>query len=146
MIRGQAKVLQFALLLLSVTGQASATEPEVDVELEEVERGQGSRCVDVDFSVALDPSTPEEYRIAGELCVPRGRRSKTLQILIHGASYNRHYWDFPHRPRRYSYVRHANDSGYATLAIDRLGSGDSDRPVPELVTVHASAYTIHQVV
>jgi hypothetical protein len=116
MIRGQAKVLQFALLLLSVTGQASATEPEVDVELEEVDveeagRGQESRCVDVDFSVALDPSTPEEYRIAGELCVPRGRRAQTLQILIHGASYNRHYWDFPHRPRRYSYVRHANDSG-----------------------------------
>jgi pimeloyl-ACP methyl ester carboxylesterase len=146
MIRAQAKVLQFALLFASVTGQASATEPDVENEPEEGSRARGARCVDVDFSVALDPSTPEEYRIAGELCVPTGRRAQTLQILIHGASYNRHYWDFPYRPRRYSYVRHANDSGYATLAIDRLGSGDSDRPTPELVTVHASAYTIHQIV
>jgi pimeloyl-ACP methyl ester carboxylesterase len=66
--------------------------------------------------------------------------------LIHGASYNRGYWDFPYQSHHYSYVRHANHAGFATLALDRLGVGASDHPPPELLTVHAQAFTIHQVV
>jgi pimeloyl-ACP methyl ester carboxylesterase len=48
-------------------------------------------------------------------------------------------------PQQYSYVRAAN-AGFATLAVDRLGTGDCDRPTPELVSVHAAASTIHQIV
>jgi pimeloyl-ACP methyl ester carboxylesterase len=84
--------------------------------------------------------------MAGTLCRPKHDDEHTLQILIHGASYNRGYWDFPFMPQRYSYVRDANAAGFATLAVDRLGSGESDRPPGELVSVHASANTIHQVV
>ena len=113
------------------------------------ENRPASDCHDVSFAVSLADGSPDTYQIAGELCRPRGRSehgSQTLQILIHGASYNRSYWDFPYQNRRYSFVRHANAAGFATLAIDRLGSGSSDRPVPELVTVHASANTVHQIV
>jgi pimeloyl-ACP methyl ester carboxylesterase len=105
-----------------------------------------SDCAEVSFSVSLDGNTPAAYRIAAELCRPKRDRERTLQILIHGASYNRSYWDFPFMSRHYSYVRHANAAGFSTLAIDRLGSGASDRPPGELVSVHASAHTIHQIV
>jgi pimeloyl-ACP methyl ester carboxylesterase len=110
-------------------------------------RGQGpSRCSEVEFSVSLADDSPDTYRVVGELCVPRGRRADTLQILIHGSTYNRSYWDFPFQPQRYSYVRHANQSGFATLAIDRLGSGESDHPAPEIISVHGTAHTVHQIV
>lgn len=106
----------------------------------------GRRCERVSFEVSLSAGPPITYEIAGELCRPARLRSRTLQILLHGASYNKEYWDFPFQPQRYSYARFANQRGFATLAIDRLGSGESDRPVPELVTVHESASTIHQIV
>jgi pimeloyl-ACP methyl ester carboxylesterase len=108
--------------------------------------GDEPNCASVSFAVVLDESSPDTYSLVGELCRPARGRVRTLQILLHGASFNRSYWDFPFRSRRYSYVGHANAAGFATLAIDRLGTGESDRPPPELVTVHASASTIHQVV
>ena len=146
--RSQWKVLQGALLLMGVSGQVNAQELAPESEpAEAAEQGSGSpRCSLVDFTVTLEPGATDEYRIAGELCRPRGERARTLQILVHGNSYNRSYWDFPFRPGRYSYVRRAVDAGYATLSIDRLGSGESDHPPAEIVTVHASAHAIHQIV
>ena len=102
-------------------------------------------CEDVSFQVSPD-GVPGTYRMVGTLCQPKHHHEPTLQILIHGASYNRAYWDFPFMPQQYSYVRAANAAGFSTLAIDRLGTGDSDRPIPELVSVHAAASTIHQIV
>jgi pimeloyl-ACP methyl ester carboxylesterase len=113
---------------------------------EQLAPADAGRCSLVRFDVQLDESVPDTFSIVGELCRPAQGRARTLQILLHGASFNRHYWDFPLRPRRYSYVRHANAAGFATLSVDRLGTGDSDRPPPELVTVHASASTVHQMV
>lgn len=110
------------------------------------EAASRSRCTRVSFDVFLEESSPDSYQIVGELCRPARGRSRTLQILLHGASFNKEYWDWPYRPRRYSYVHHANAAGFATLAVDRLGSGESDRPPGELVTVRASASTIHQLV
>ena len=105
-----------------------------------------AKCGNVSFDVTLTGVPGSSYRMAGTLCRPRGEREKTLQILIHGASYNRHYWDFPYQPRKYSYVREANEAGFTTLAIDRLGTGDSDRPPGELLTVHENADIIHRLV
>jgi len=111
------------------------------------DEGSGGRvCERVSFEVSLSVGPPTPYTIVGELCRPAHLRSRTLQILLHGASYNKEYWDFPFEPQRYSYARFANQRGYATLAIDRLGTGESDRPEPELVSVHESASTIHQIV
>lgn len=103
-------------------------------------------CSEVDFSVFLDGSTPPAYRIVGQLCAPRRGHANAVQVLVHGASYSKVYWDFPFQPQHYSYVRRATRAGFATLAIDRLGTGESDRPPPELVTVHAAASTVHQIV
>jgi pimeloyl-ACP methyl ester carboxylesterase len=122
---------------------SSDAAPGAEAELAPARSGS---CSMVHFDVVLDESAPDTDSIVGELCRPAQGHARTLQILLHGASFNRHYWDFPFRPRRYSYVRHANAAGFATLAVDRLGTGDSDRPPPELVTVHASASTVHQMV
>ncbi|OEV09338.1 hypothetical protein AN218_22475 [Streptomyces nanshensis] len=80
----------------------------------------------------------------GTLCAPRD--AKVLQLLLHGYTYDRHYWQFPHKPATYSYARAANQRGYATLAIDRLGSGQSTHPPSAAVTYQANADAVHQVI
>ncbi len=51
-----------------------------------------------------------------------------LQILVHGATYNRWYWDPTLQPERYSYVYAAAARGLATLNLDLPGSGASPHP------------------
>jgi pimeloyl-ACP methyl ester carboxylesterase len=104
-----------------------------------------AKCGDVSFDVTVS-ALPGTQRMAGTICRPKHDQEKTLQILIHGASYNRQYWDFPFQPSRYSYTRAANDAGFTTIAVDRLGTGDSVRPPGELLTVHEHASTLHQIV
>ncbi|KAI0437884.1 hypothetical protein F4803DRAFT_570309 [Xylaria telfairii] len=62
-------------------------------------------------------------------------REGTIQYLLHGLLSNKEYWngiDFPEPEFRgqYSWISHAASQGYATLAIDNLGNGKSDRPDP----------------
>ena len=69
-------------------------------------------------------------RLYGELCRPTGQ-ARAVQLLVHGASYNHLYWNWPLDPARYSYVRRALAAGYATFNVDRLGAGASTRPASE---------------
>lgn len=96
------------------------------------------RTVAVPVVVAGQPGS-----IAGTLCVPPG--ATTVQLLVPGWTYNRFYWDLPYQPDRYSYVRAANRAGYATLAIDRLGTGASLHPPSVAVTLQADVRTVHEV-
>jgi hypothetical protein len=82
--------------------------------------------------------------IAGTLCAPPG--ATTVQILVHGWSYARYYWDSPNQPDTYSYVRAANRRGYATLNIDRLGDGQSTHPLSAFDNFYADVSTVHQVI
>lgn len=99
------------------------------------------RCVDVSVPVTLAGLSGP---INGTYCSPPG--AHTLQILIAGYSYNRSYWDDPYQPAKYSYVRRANVAGYATLAIDRIGTGTSWRPPSPLTTLDNNVNTVSQVV
>ncbi|MBY8858685.1 lysophospholipase [Nocardia sp. CA2R105] len=73
---------------------------------------------------------------------PRG-----LQVLVHGATYDHRYWDvsFP-GPDDYSYVHHMAARGYACLAVDLPGTGDSGRPDGDAVSLDAVARDLHEVV
>lgn len=82
--------------------------------------------------------------IAGTLCAPPGATS--LQILVPGLTYNRAYFDVAVEPDTYSYARAANRAGYATLAIDRLGAGQSLHPLSLFDTFEADVATLHEVV
>ena len=43
-------------------------------------------------------------------------------MLAHGATFNKQMWDFPYKKEKYSYVKAANEEGYATFAYDIVGS------------------------
>ncbi|SDY13983.1 Lysophospholipase, alpha-beta hydrolase superfamily [Amycolatopsis xylanica] len=80
----------------------------------------------------------------GSLCAPPG--ATTVQVLVHGGTYSGYYWDFPLQPEVYSYRRAANERGYATFTIDRIGYGQSSRPLSTLLTGVGHASTVHQVI
>jgi len=85
-----------------------------------------------------------QQTMAGTLCVPAG--ASTLQILVPGGFYNRAYWNVMADPDTRSFRRAMNNAGYATLAVDRLGSGASSVPPSVLLTAITQASAVHQVV
>jgi pimeloyl-ACP methyl ester carboxylesterase len=101
----------------------------------------GAHCADVTVPVTV---SGQSGPIAGTLCTPAG--ATTVQLLIPGYTYGRYYWALPHQPEIYSYPRHANAAGYATLAMDRIGIGGSWHPPSPLITYDSNVDTIHQVV
>jgi len=103
-------------------------------------------CESRTLPVHLIEGDPTTYNLVGQLCWRGSLHGKPLQLLVHGATLNKSYWDFPYGGSRYSYVDFANLLGFATFAYDRLGSGESDRPLGILVNLDNSAYVNHQVV
>lgn len=104
------------------------------------------QCMDQALQVTLNPGETETYRLVGTLCSKGNPNGKTLQILIHGATYSRVYWDFGFRPNHYSYSRQAVKEGYATFSMDRLGAGESDHPDGNLVDLYSDVHVMHQVI
>ncbi|KAI6092186.1 Alpha/Beta hydrolase protein [Hypoxylon rubiginosum] len=74
-----------------------------------------------------------EYEMSARLCLPESQSNEnshedTLQILIHGASFNKNMWDIQYKPETYSYVQRMSKEGYPTLAVDLVGNGNSTFP------------------
>jgi pimeloyl-ACP methyl ester carboxylesterase len=105
-----------------------------------------TNCREVNIPVALVAGQPASQKVFAEFCLPRGRAPQTVQLLVHGATYNHTYWDFPYQPPRYSYVDTAVRAGYAVLAIDRIGDGQSSHPPSSEIVFPNTIYTLHQIV
>src|SRR5258706_13039289 len=100
------------------------------------------RALQIPVSLAQVPGAT----LYGELCVPATGTPSVVQLLVHGATYNRYYSDWPYRPDFYSYVRQMVGAGYATLTIERLGYGRSIHPLGLLVTLPNGTEALRQVV
>jgi pimeloyl-ACP methyl ester carboxylesterase len=94
-------------------------------------------CQDINYPVSLGT-------MYGKLCVPSG--ATTVQVLIPGGTYNSSYWDIQFSPDTRSYRAAMNKAGFATLALDRLGTGRSSKPLSLLVTASAQAQSAHEVI
>ncbi|MBX9252502.1 hypothetical protein H1Q63_00610 [Desmonostoc muscorum CCALA 125] len=85
-------------------------------------------CKQIKQVVSLIEGQPSNYEVVGELCYKPNHKN-VVHLLISGATYGSVYWDFPLHPQRYSYVRALTNVGYATLNLERIGIGKSDRPI-----------------
>jgi pimeloyl-ACP methyl ester carboxylesterase len=64
--------------------------------------------------------------MVGYLYYQGSYQNRPLQVLLHGATYNHKYWDFPSiNGRDYSYARYMAVRKYAVLALDLPGAGES---------------------
>lgn len=104
----------------------------------------GGSCAPVAFPVDLAGVGYQTIR--GTLCLPTSATATTLEILLSGLTYDSVYWQLPPAPGEPSYQRALTAAGYATLALDRLGTGRSDRPPAADVTFDSEIDTLHQVI
>ncbi len=67
------------------------------------------------------------YTLAARYCEPAPgiRRKDTLQVLVHGGTFNKVMWDLPFKPETYSWTRFMTLAGYSTLAVDLVGMSSS---------------------
>lgn len=72
----------------------------------------------------------KSYQISASYCQPDGGSKGTIQVLSHGIGFDKTYWDLNYNNYNYSYVNSALAAGYSTLAIDRLGIGNSSHGDP----------------
>jgi pimeloyl-ACP methyl ester carboxylesterase len=102
------------------------------------------QCEALQVAVSL-PQVPDAT-LYGELCVRADKTPSAVQLLVHGATYNSYYSDWPYQPSVYSYVRQVTGAGYAAFNIERLGYGRSTHPNSALVSLDNGAEALHQVV
>lgn len=103
-------------------------------------------CWNFDFVVPVQASNDSgillpaaTYQISASYCAPTltvPSRAQTVQLLLHGATANKYYWSAlgpvgeGYEADQYSWVDVARAQGYHTIAIDRLGVGNSSHPNP----------------
>jgi pimeloyl-ACP methyl ester carboxylesterase len=104
-------------------------------------RGVGLIRQRVEFTVKNPAENGASHQIVGyrydTFC-----NSPTAVLLMHGLSYTKEAWDFP----GYSYAQKLAEAGYAVIAIDRLGYGESKLANGYNVTHEAYADMAHQIV
>jgi pimeloyl-ACP methyl ester carboxylesterase len=92
----------------------------------------------VSFQVTNPLDQLTTYTVEGTLIRPLGCTASVL-LGVHGLSYGRWAWDFPLEPETYSVAQALAERGYAMLAIDKLGYGDS---AGEGAPDHPNGYTL----
>lgn len=90
----------------------------------------------IDVSDALAAGLPASgsFELAIDVVVPldeRADRARLVFVALPGGFLSRRYFDLdPGGDERYSFAEAMAGAGFATLAIDHPGTGDSDRPEP----------------
>jgi pimeloyl-ACP methyl ester carboxylesterase len=103
---------------------------------------ESTTCQDVNIPVVL---AGQQQTVYGNLCRP-GLPTSTVLLLVPGSTYTSAYWDLPASLGLISFRGGMNGLGYATLTIDRLGSGRSSKPLSALLTTVTQADVAHQIV
>src|SRR5688572_30365472 len=88
--------------------------------------GSGLRTERHEFPVTLIDSASGNAiscTMVGYLYYLGTLNNRTLQVAVHGATYDHAYWDFPSvNGENYSYARYMANRGYAVLALDQIGA------------------------
>lgn len=170
---GFTTAFQYFLLLLALTLTASAHPPKrncaivkfnIHASAETVTfpnpPGPDDEAANVQFMAnALYPgpvtngtqTTTGDFVIHGLYCKPTANVKKTantLQLLVHGITYNSTMWSGYGFGDQYNWHHFANAKGYHTLAIDRLGQGLNSRAFDPLLVVQPAMQLeiIHQLI
>lgn len=103
--------------------------------------GGGLARVRWEVPVRISATGLADQLMVGDLYYRGPRPPHVVQVLLAGATYNRRYWHpGPNDPR--SYVNAATAAGYATLAVDRVGTGQSSKPASDRLDLTATATAV----
>jgi len=146
----RAAVICAAFICAAVPGAKSARAQDCEGdEGRGGEQDQRDAAGDVqveEFFFPVQLSDGNTYQIAGFLYHAGPLSDAVIQVAVHGATHFHLYWDFPRIDGiSYSYARYMARRGYAVLAIDQLGTGDSSQPDGDFVNLDQTANALHQV-
>ena len=88
------------------------------------------------------------YDISAKFCTPDNMSGSepVVQVLTHGIGFDKSYWDLPYNNFNYSYENIATSMGYCTLAIDRLGVGNSSKGDPyQVIQAAAEVSALYEI-
>jgi pimeloyl-ACP methyl ester carboxylesterase len=133
------------LCLLAASGVAQA-DPQGQQQCGQHDDDAELRVDRLAFPVTL--SDGNSYTVVGYLYHEgRSAHACTLQVVVHGATYDHQYWDMPSiGGHDYSYARYMADHGYDVLALDLPGAGESSKPDGDFFGLDEAASSLHQVV
>lgn len=105
-------------------------------------------CSSFDVPVALGEGQVADQKIHATYCRPKrwAHGIHQTDVLSAGSTYNSSYWAWPQDSPTYSYTQKTLKSGRATLAYDRIGSGESSHPTSTSITVTVDAFVLHQMI
>ncbi|KAM0452880.1 hypothetical protein ACHAO4_005299 [Trichoderma viride] len=110
--------------------------PATDIDVANILINLAEDSTNFFSSILVGPKNVSgHYSIGATYCQPDHGPGKALQILTHGAGFDRSYWDLSFNHYNYSYVARAVDEqGYSTFSWDRLGISASSKgdPVNEI--------------
>ncbi|CAO1606133.1 hypothetical protein XANCAGTX0491_009633 [Xanthoria calcicola] len=104
------------------------------------------------YATAPNTTRDATYTLAGVYCpvTNPGRSPSRLQLLAHGSSYTKEYWDrgaWGSLPLTNSWTEYARSRSYSTLTIDRLCNGASSHPDTQLdCQLSTSTEVLHKLV
>lgn len=108
----------------------------------------------IDLKLETDPAADasDQVHIAASLFLPRSEPVLAILVCLPGGGYHRQYYDAHFDGRTgYSFADHMTAKGFAVLAVDHPGMGDSDRPEnaedltrDNLIKLHQAALTRFQ--
>lgn len=101
-------------------------------------------CAEHAVPVRIAEGGPADQTVVGDLCYLGASPPRTVQLLAAGATYARRYFDPDNG--QWTYVDAALNAGYATFAVDRVGTGESSKPPSGQLDVTAGAVALRDVV
>lgn len=135
MMAARVVVTMVAALTLGAIAQPSARAQNL---------GDSIKVERLVFPVSLSTGPAN---VVGYLYYHGSYQNRPLQVLVHGATYNHAYWDFPTvNGVDYSYARYMAAQKYAVLALDLPGAGESDKPAGASLGLGDIGEAVRQVV
>jgi pimeloyl-ACP methyl ester carboxylesterase len=86
-----------------------------------------------------------DYTVRGALIAPTSGTPSSVTLYLHAVTWDRNYFDFKGVPG-YAFASELADRGHASVLIDRLGYGASDKPPGRATCFGSAADVAHQVV
>ena len=143
-------------IVFTLTGTSACFLQPITIPVAQSAAFLEQNCSDVFYDVTIPRDDLNTYQVFGQICNQSSHPEQTLQVLLSGSTYSHHYWDFDEalktefptfaNPEQYSYVDSVTQAGYATLNLDRIGIGLSDRPPGDLVDLSANAAVLSQII
>lgn len=142
--RTGAAAAMFVSGMALVAALSSCVYRDTPVKVAET-KTPGMTCKPYELPVRIADPGPADDTMAGTLCFRGKRPPETVQLLVHGATYNQQYWN-PKFTSGVSYVDAATRAGYATFAIDLMGVGRSSHPPAASLNLTAQAVALHDTI